>query len=160
MTHELPGFVSLPSSVIGVVPVRSWAESLCLCQCGGGSLWSSESRIFLVPFLSLKLGERHAGRRTKLLIPFTFQFLSLFFPSPSVEFLRHTAALGSMFEPRSLCSHPRPLCLFMGSCKSGGGLLLLYPKEATNVSLMWESPKGTMGGCGTYCICLWRNSLI
>lgn len=46
------------------------------------------------------------------------------------------------------------------SCKSGGGLLLLNLKEATSVSLMWELPKGTVGGCGTYGICLLRNSSI
>lgn len=68
-------------------------------------------------------GKTHTGRRTKLFIPFTFQgfFFFLFFPSPFVEFLRHTAALGSMFEPS--LSAPT-LDLSVSSWGVGGGIEL------------------------------------
>lgn len=75
-------------------------------------------------FLSLKLGERHIQEEEQnfsFLLLFSFFFFFLFFPSPFVELLRHTAALGSMFEPS--LSAPT-LDLSVSSWGVGGGIEL------------------------------------
>lgn len=83
MTHELPGFVSLPFLSHRMVFLSGPGQSpyafvsVVVAACG------AQSRIFLVLFLSLKLGERHIQEEEQnfsfllLLSFFSFSFLPL-----------------------------------------------------------------------------------